>query len=302
MKGNNTISLADWFQVQFEPHLLFTREYLVSFLKTFGLLVLVSCINAFGRSKVGTDSALIFLYVLPVWYAQQTHCRSASLIAVILTSIAMSLGTVSSAPFNFWFLNLLVLLCIWGFSQSMDSKIATARREAMTDPLTGVLNRRAFEKEAKALFKSTSISSKSQPHAFILADCDRFKQINDFYGHAVGDKALRIVARALNEATDGNHKLGRLGGDEFVLLLPETDQIGARIAVDRLQNALTVLSKDLPFALSISVGVSYFPTDGLTVNELGSKADRRMFRQKSITRVQDAVVEIQAQERLGNQA
>jgi diguanylate cyclase (GGDEF)-like protein/PAS domain S-box-containing protein len=155
------------------------------------------------------------------------------------------------------------------------------------DPLTGVLNRRSFDEALEGQLEYTRRYGRGG--ALLMIDLDRFKQINDKFGHALGDEALRSVAGVLEEnlrrsdtvGRDRGGVVARLGGDEFAVLLPEADVDGAEIVAERLAAALAqspLRSEGAEVRLSISVGVALFDEDGCPpAKELLAAADRAMY-------------------------
>ena len=119
--------------------------------------------------------------------------------------------------------------------------------------------------------------------AVLFIDLDRFKQINDSLGHAVGDKVLRAVAKRLMAVVRGSDTVGRLGGDEFVVVLSEVDnaQNAARHA-ERIHAALTesIAIAEHYLQITISIGVSIFPDDGEDADKLIRCADAAMYHAK----------------------
>jgi len=107
---------------------------------------------------------------------------------------------------------------------------------ASTDPLTGVLNRRAME--AVALHEMVPQQGVFAPVSAIVVDLDRFKETNDTQGHACGDRVLIAVAARLKEGLGAGGYIGRLGGDEFMILLPETSLVAAQQLAERLRTSL----------------------------------------------------------------
>ena len=125
-------------------------------------------------------------------------------------------------------------------SRSLSAKLErqrkAAERRAMTDPLTGLGNRRAF---ADTLARQVAASDRYQrPLAIVMADVDGFKSVNDRFGHDAGDAALIAVARAVEQEVRGPDSCFRWGGDEFVLLLPETSGAGGDAVAHRIRDAV----------------------------------------------------------------
>jgi len=133
-------------------------------------------------------------------------------------------------------------------------------RLAVTDELTGLANRRGLEREAeRRLARMTRAAGNSPAGALLVMDLDRFKQINDDYGHAAGDEALRTVARLLRARLRAEDLAARLGGEEFVVLLPRPDLDAAAGLAERLREELQQLPLGLPGApppLTASWGVA----------------------------------------------
>ena len=136
------------------------------------------------------------------------------------------------------------------------------QRLALTDYLTGVLNRRAFfELAAPELERSRRYH---HALAFILMDVDNFKKVNDTYGHLVGDQVLQNMARACQRSLREVDKLARYGGEEFIVMLPETDGPGACRSAERLRQMIEqveVSTHQGPVKITASLGVAVFRPD-----------------------------------------
>ena len=109
---------------------------------------------------------------------------------------------------------------------------AKTELQASTDGLTGLLNRRTLENRIRELLQG------NRPFALAMVDLDRFKQLNDTYGHEAGDRALRLFAQVLRETVRGDDIAGRLGGEEFVIVLPENDTTSATPVLERVRARL----------------------------------------------------------------
>jgi diguanylate cyclase (GGDEF)-like protein/PAS domain S-box-containing protein len=150
------------------------------------------------------------------------------------------------------------------------------RRQAASDPLTGLANYRQL---IQALDRELRRSKRTgREFALLLFDLDGLKKINDSYGHMVGSQALCRVADALTVCCRDIDTAARFGGDEFAVLLPET---GARAAKSAAQRIRTNIAEDGNGpALSVSVGVAVYPKDGNNVDNVICAADAAMYAMK----------------------
>lgn len=164
--------------------------------------------------------------------------------------------------------------------------VAELRSIAMTDVLTGLRNRRHFFEEGEREFARARRFGR--PLTAVMLDIDRFKVINDTYGHAVGDDVLQIVAEALREGFRRIDLVGRYGGDELVALLPEADVASAVHASERI--AARIREHRVPVsggALSITLSVGVASDDGCAdLSALLGRADRALYLAKQAGRDQ----------------
>jgi diguanylate cyclase (GGDEF)-like protein len=152
---------------------------------------------------------------------------------------------------------------------------------ANTDPLTGALNRRAFLDLGRR--ETERRRRHGQPLSLLMADLDHFKAINDTYGHAAGDQALKDFYRTCTGLLRDTDSLGRLGGEEFAILLPETGAEGALVLAERLRAATEAIRCSYDgqvFGFTVSLGLAT-PCDGeSTVDTLLRDADDALYRAK----------------------
>ena len=155
-------------------------------------------------------------------------------------------------------------------------------RQAVTDGLTELANRRQFEEALES--EVNRVERFGGSLALIFADLDDFKQVNDRYGHQAGDEVLRAFARVLRAALREIDLPGRFGGDEFAVLLPQTDGEGGREVAERLRQALAARPVQIPsrelLAVTASFGVASFP-DAPTQAALLAAADEALYDAKA---------------------
>ncbi|WP_417310480.1 EAL domain-containing protein [Devosia sp.] len=160
-------------------------------------------------------------------------------------------------------------------------KLAQLSEMAMRDALTGLSNRNALEDHLKIMMEAGLRHGK--PFAIILMDVNRFKSINDTFGHFIGDHALKAFADRLQQTARHSDVFGRLGGDEFLYLIGEGVSIEAiRSACARLSRALTfdIELEHARFSMQASIGAAIYPIDGKTVEDLIKAADGAMYAAK----------------------
>jgi len=182
---------------------------------------------------------------------------------------------------------------------SAQKDLADTRQLLEKDELTGVANRRGLETAFKRLMLQSPESA--SPHALLLLDLDDFKQVNDTYGHGVGDLLLRLVAGQLCDRTRALDTVVRLGGDEFAILLAGCSLTGANLIAQDIRQAITTIR--LPtqgqepsprFQVTASIGIaSIQPT--MALGQCYDQADQALYQAKRRGKNQIAVFSDEAQ-------
>ena len=154
-------------------------------------------------------------------------------------------------------------------------------KRSKTDSLTGLLNKGAMEDLSRAVIES--YDGKRDRAALMMIDLDYFKEVNDTYGHAVGDHVLATVGRLIFNSFKGKDVVGRVGGDEFMVLLRDIDSPDSLKAIaNNLGNAVRHAFDEDPFAgcTSFSIGIARYPDDGKTFEQLYESADKALYSVK----------------------
>lgn len=197
------------------------------------------------------------------------------LIALTLSSGVMNLR-LQGVLFGALILAILVLVRQYTVLRENVRLYTEMERLALTDSLTGLYNRHFFN---ETLQREINRASRYQHHlVLLLLDVDDFKLVNDTYGHLQGDVVLKMVAEALAEHLRRSDVLARFGGDEFAIILPETDEAGAKLVAEKIRAAVARRS----FAgrsLGISIGLGIFHAQQ-TPEQLIERADRDLYRDK----------------------
>jgi len=162
-----------------------------------------------------------------------------------------------------------------GARLGMLRAMAKSQLQAETDPLTGLLNRRAMEERVRHLREA------GKPFALAMADLDHFKRLNDSFGHDTGDRALRTFARVLREALRDADVVSRHGGEEFVIVLPEMDALAAAPVLHRIRQKLReAVGTALIPAFTVSIGVADSTWSG-DLSDVVRAADHALMQAKA---------------------
>jgi two-component system, cell cycle response regulator len=168
------------------------------------------------------------------------------------------------------------------YTAKLRSSVQQSWELAITDPLTGLFNRRYLESQVSALVEDAVAGE--QPFAVLMVDIDLFKAVNDTQGHDVGDRVLAELGQRLRANLRGVDVPCRIGGEEFLIALPDTDVAGACEVAERLRRAvLTGPFNDAepqPLSLTVSIGVAGLESPSDTLEALLKRADEALYRAK----------------------
>ncbi len=164
---------------------------------------------------------------------------------------------------------------------ALDLNRRTFAELALYDPLTSLGNRRLFREISER--ETTRAQRYNKTFSLILFDLKKFKQINDQYGHEIGDQALKKFAEVMRNSFRRSDSLFRIGGDEFVALLPETDREKAKVVLKRFFENLKSTQLKIngeSIAIAANAGIAVFPEDGTEITQLLQTADIKMYEAK----------------------
>jgi len=177
-------------------------------------------------------------------------------------------------------------------------QLETAHQELMAiatiDSLTSLLNRRAFAEMVDGYFERAQKASISTRGAMLIIDVDHFKQVNDKFGHDIGDEALRVIATTIASTVRETDLVGRIGGEEFSVFIPGQTPETIRVAAERIRQAVSeaaFVARGQRHNLSISVGGVFFDRK-TTFSDLYREADERLYCAKRTGRNRVALREL----------
>lgn len=234
-------------------------------------------------------SPLVILYVPVIVAAFYFHGAKWGAVQNLL--IAVTYGAVLAierpeGAIPYWALTVGILVLTGNLIERVRDRIeqlvAELDRAARTDPLTGLLNRRAFNQEFEMELERSRRSAR--PMSLMMADVDHFKRVNDELGHGAGDEALKQMAALFQDVARRVDSAVRMGGEEFALLLPGTDEAGAYMLAERVRSATRHAFADQEVHLTISFGIASYPAHGYEIDALMRAADHALYTAKALGR------------------
>jgi len=220
--------------------------------------VLVACASSRTRRGAGLSTAVVIAAAAAPSVAL-LHARPlpSPLLAVLVPAASAA-----------------VLLAVRG---RLEHERDAMREFALSDPLTGIANRRSLLWRAD--YEIARHTRARRRFALVMLDLDGFKLLNDRFGHPAGDDMLREVALALKRSMRAQDTVARIGGDEFCVLAPETGERGTRRLAARIAQAVGDVTAGVD-AVRASLGIAVFPDDGITAADLLQAADQRLLSAK----------------------
>jgi len=254
-------------------------------------VILIGCIGLvllLGTADYlsGFEFSFSLFYLVPVaitaWYINRNCAFIIAGLSSIVWHFSNSLaGQLYSNPaIGLW--NAFVRLAYFGIISLLlvylKKSIQRERDLSSLDFLTGITNSRAFYSHANLEIAR----AKRYGHPFTVAyiDLDNFKQINDKFGHTVGDLVLKIVAGTIQTNLRQTDIVARLGGDEFAIFLPESDPDSATISINKVRSLLINSMKENNWEVTFSIGVITFREFSFSIDEMIRKADELMYSVK----------------------
>lgn len=269
---------------KFEAIFMRYFQYLEQKGKTFNTVVGVLCALSVGVIDLMTPPAYTFglLYVLTISFTSWFAGKHAGLIIAICCTMLWAVdrfnGDLYASTWNilsalgiYCFISMLVIRMrkLWEIERTLSRK----------DPLTGVMNIRAFTEFAE--YEILRLQRQCCPFSVAYLDLDNFKHVNDQYGHKKGDELLISVVNCLEEHLRKTDVIARMGGDEFTILLPATDQEAVKVVIQKVREDLSRLSNINKWPTTFSMGVLTCSHGDCSLDEIISRADKLMYEVKN---------------------
>ncbi len=245
------------------------------------LLVLVAALDA----STGVEISFSIFYLLPVVCAGAIISRQMGQFVAIVSAITWGYFEIKGQAYSaswipFWnaFVRFGFFILVNELVTSLRQAYLRERELSRTDGLTGIANTRVFEEHTE---HTISLSHRNGlPFTIAYIDLDRFKQVNDQYGHSEGDRLLRAVAHYIGSCLRKTDTLARLGGDEFGILLPDTGAEQAGVLLQRIESVLaSQVGSQWPVGATIGAVTFTDPPDNF--NYAIFQADALMYKGKS---------------------
>jgi diguanylate cyclase (GGDEF)-like protein len=261
-----------------------------------GVLAVTAAVYFNGERVGGHPGFNEFFYVWPAFYIgyffkPRGIAVSVALIGAAYAGVLSAIGATGAQAFTRWIVTLSVVagvtVALHMLRRHIDRLLGQLRDAARTDALTQLLNRRGFEE--RFALELERARRTGDPLTLLVGDLDRFKELNDRFGHAAGDATLVSVAQTLGSSARTIDTVARVGGEEFALLLPATDAEGGLGAAERLRLGVSRTVGEDGAPLTISFGVAQATHDHETPPSLMLAADTALYAAKAAGRNRSVV-------------
>ncbi len=248
--------------------------------------VLVSLAIHFTEGRTGVYSLFyVWIAIESVYFLS----HRAALVQVVGVAIAFGLVLMSERPPGAeeqWLITVgtvaLAGILVGALKANVERLIGRLAAAAHTDSLTGLSNRRAFQDALEVELERARRGGR--PVSLLVADLDHFKRVNDLLGHPSGDQVLKRFADQMTRLTRIIDIPARLGGEEFALVLPEATRHDALLVAERLRRSVKGAFVDTAAPLTVSIGVTCFPDDGGSADDLLRAGDQALYAAKKLGR------------------
>jgi diguanylate cyclase (GGDEF)-like protein len=269
-----------------------TRTHIKLTVEILGMFAFLTAVLALSG---GVHSPLINLYLLPIVTAGLALGKRATALVVVLVCLCYPLLQVLTegtegltadfavtavgvlAPFA------LVAFCTTLLVENINTAKQRIRALSDRDELTAIYNMRAFTRLAEQEHELASRTER--PYSILMVDIEHLKVLNETYGHEAGNRAVKLVAEALQRLTRSTDVVARFGGDEFIVLLSGADRAVAEEVAQRIRNVVfaTTLEVDVKMVrLKVNVGAASFPEGGNSLQVVMTASDRMMYKDKEL--------------------
>ena len=253
---------------------------------------------SFIKYLIGPEWALSAFYIFPIMLIAWNAGIVAGFLISLLSAMSWLLADLTMLNYFSYpiipYLNetfrLVVFLVIIFIISKLKTTLENLQELAGTDPLTMVLNRRAFYDLAG--LELNNARRYQTPTSFLYLDVDDFKKVNDHFGHHIGDRLLCAVAKTIKNSIRAIDVIVRFGGDEFGVLLAKTDTESASQVVEKIKENLLKLVQNNGWPVTFSIGVATFLNPPDKIDEMIETADAQMYfaKQKGKNRIRHKII------------
>lgn len=249
------------------------------------LVILLGVVDYVTGQKIH----IVLFYLLPIvlvtWSVNQTAGLFVSILSALAWLTAEFAGLIGNSPVVYFWNTLIhagIFVTVVYLVSELQKSHRKEQRAARTDFLTGAMNRRYFYELLQ--MEIDRIQRYKHPFTMVYLDLDNFKQMNDKYGHEMGDEVLRTITSQLKSRLRRSDVIARLGGDEFAVLLPFTNLAGAEAAVRRLHTQLKDEVRQRNWPVTVSMGAVSYTAAPSSLEHLLHLADKVMYEVKKSTK------------------